>query len=319
MKRLFVAAMAAPLLALPVQAHVTLEKPEATAGQTYKGVLRIGHGCEGASPTTSFSVEIPEALVLVRPMPKAGWQLNVENAPYAKPVSAHGQTVTSGAKKITWSGGRVQDNEYDEFIFIGQLRDEAKGSVYLPVVQTCEKGEWRWIDIPQAGQTMKAPAPVLRVAQATNQTQGQTQNQAQSAIRVEQVWSRATPNGANVGAGYLRVTNTGTTADRLTGGSVDIANRIEVHEMAMDNGVMKMRGLNDGLTLQPGQSIELKPGSYHLMIMGLKQPLKEGTSFSGTLKFEKAGDIPVTFNVLGMGAPAPSGGSPEMMNHSHHH
>ena len=310
MSRLLLAACAATLLSLSAQAHVTLEKPEAVAGQSYKGVLRLGHGCEGGSPTTSFSVEIPEALALVRPMPKAGWQLSVENAPYAKPIKAHGKEITSGVKKITWSGGRVQDGEYDEFIFVGQLRDEASGPIYLPVVQTCEKGEWRWVDFPQGGQAAKNPAPVLRVAAA----------QKQSAIRVEQVWSRATPNGANVGAGYLRVTNTGSTPDRMRSGTTDIANRIEVHEMAMDNGVMKMRALSDGLTLAPGQSVELKPGGYHLMIMGLKQPLKEGAPFSGTLKFEKAGDVPVTFNVLGMGASAPSGGAAgEVMDHSHHH
>lgn len=310
MSRLLLAACAASLLSLSAQAHVTLEKPEATAGQTYKGVLRLGHGCDGGSPTTSFSVEIPEALALVRPMPKAGWQLSVETAPYAKPIKAHGKEITSGVKKITWSGGRVQDGEYDEFIFVGQLRDEAAGPIYLPVVQTCEKGEWRWVDLPQGGQSAKNPAPVLRVAAA----------QKQSIVRVEQVWSRATPNGANVGAGYLRVTNTGSAPDRLLSGATDVANRIEVHEMAMDNGVMKMRALADGLTLAPGQSVDLKPGGYHLMIMGLKQPLKEGVSFSGTLKFEKAGDVPVTFNVLGMGASAPSGGpSGEMMDHSHHH
>ena len=313
MSRFLLAACAATFLALPAQAHVTLEKAEAVAGQNYKGVLRLGHGCEGESPTTSFSVEIPEALTLVKPMPKAGWKLEVENAPYAKPVSSHGKQITSGVKKITWSGGRVQDGEYDEFIFVGQLREDASGPIYLPVVQTCEKGEWRWIDIPQAGQSTRAPAPVLRVAQAQ-------QAQKPSTIRVEQVWSRATPNGANVGAGYLRVTNNGTSEDRLLSGTSDVANRIEVHEMAMDNGVMKMRALSNGLTLQPGQSVELKPGGYHLMIMGLKQPLKEGASFSGTLKFEKAGDVPVTFNVLGMGAPAPSGApAGEMMDHSHHH
>lgn len=310
MSRLLFAAYAATLLALPAQAHVTLEKPEAIAGQSYKGVLRLGHGCDG-SPTTSFSVEIPDGLALVRPMPKAGWQLTTETGTYSKPVTAHGKTYESGVTKITWSGGRVLDGEYDEFIFVGQLRGDVSGVLYLPVIQLCEKGAWRWVEKPQAGQSARAPAPVLRIAQA--------QAQAQSTIRVEQVWSRATPNGAQVGAGYLRITNTGSTPDRLISGSTDVANRIEVHEMAMENGVMKMRALNKGLDLAPGQSVELKPGGYHLMLMGLKQPLKDGTTFSGLLKFEKAGDVPVTFNVVGMGAPAPSGGGKEMMDHSHHH
>jgi copper(I)-binding protein len=308
MKHFFVAANAALLLSLPAAAHVTLEKPEATAGQTYKGVLRIGHGCDG-SPTTSFSVDIPDGLALVRPMPKAGWQLTTETGAYSKSVTAHGKTYESGVTKITWSGGRLQDSEYDEFIFVGQLRNDVSGPLYLPVVQLCEKGEWRWVEKPQAGQSARAPAPVLRVAQA----------QTQSAMRVEQVWSRATPNGASVGAGYLRLTNTGSTPDKLIGGTSEIANRIEVHEMAMDNGVMKMRALSEGLTIKPGESVELKPGGYHLMIMGLKQPLKEGASFSATLTFEKAGNVPVSFGVVGMGAPAPAGGGKEMMDHSHHH
>ena len=115
------------------------------------------------------------------------------------------------------------------------------------------------------------------------------------------------------------MTNTGSTPDRLLSGTTDVANRIEVHEMAMDNGVMKMRQLADGLVLEPGQSVELKPGGFHLMIMGLKQGLKEGTSFNGSLKFEKAGNVPVTFQVLGMGAAGPAGGAHEMMDHSHHH
>jgi copper(I)-binding protein len=294
MKHLLVAASAALLLSLPAAAHVTLEKPEANAGQNYKGVLRLGHGCDGAA-TTSFSVDIPASIGSVRPMPKAGWQLTTNNV--------------AGATRITWSGGRVQDKEYDEFIFVGQVQMSASGSIALPVVQSCDKGEMRWTEIPQTGQKSNFPAPVLRIAQA----------QTQSAIRVEQVWSRATPNGASVGAGYLRLTNTGSTPDKLIGGTSEIANRIEVHEMAMDNGVMKMRALSDGLTIKPGESVELKPGGYHLMIMGLKQPLKEGASFSATLTFEKAGNVPVSFGVVGMGAPAPAGGGKEMMDHSHHH
>ena len=309
MTRLLLAATAALLVAQPVNAHVTLEKPEAVAGQSYKAVLRLGHGCEGGSPTTSFSVDIPDAIALVRPMPKAGWQLKVETAPYAKPIGAHGKEVTSGVKKITWSGGRVLDGEYDEFIFVGQLRDDAAGALAFPVVQKCSKGEWRWVDVAQPGQPAKNPAPVLKV----------TAQQKQSALRIEHVWSRATPVSANVGAGYLRITNTGPTPDRLLSGKSDMANRIEVHEMAMDGSIMTMRQLADGLTVQPGQSVELKPGGFHLMLMGLKDPLKEGTSFSATLKFEKAGDVPVTFTVVGMGAPAPSGAAPEMMDHSHHH
>jgi periplasmic copper chaperone A len=114
-------------------------------------------------------------------------------------------------------------------------------------------------------------------------------------------WSRATPKGAAVAAGYMKITNTGTTSDRLIGGSSDIAPKFEVHEMSMDNGVMKMRPLKDGIEIKPGQSVELKPGSFHVMFVGLKNPLKEGDHIKATLVFEKAGKVDVELDVTGMG------------------
>src|SRR6202035_5648938 len=78
-------------------------------------------------------------------------------------------------------------------------------------------------------------------------------------------WSRATPQGAAVAAGYMKITNTGTTADRLISGSSDIAPKFEVHEMSMDNGVMKMRPVQGGLEIKPGETVEFKPGSFHVM------------------------------------------------------
>ena len=86
-------------------------------------------------------------------------------------------------------------------------------------------------------------------------------------------WSRATPKGASVAAGYMKITNNGTTADRLISGSVDIAPTFEVHEMSMDNGVAKMRPVKGGLEIKPGETVELKPGSFHVMFVGLKNPL----------------------------------------------
>ena len=103
-------------------------------------------------------------------------------------------------------------------------------------------------------------------------------------------------------------------ADRLTGGTLPVAGRFEVHEMAMDGGVMKMRELKKGLEIKPGETVELKPGGFHLMFMDLKQGLKEGESYKGTLVFEKAGKIEVEYKIgpIGGGAPAAGGG------HSHH-
>lgn len=121
-------------------------------------------------------------------------------------------------------------------------------------------------------------------------------------LRISAPWTRATPKGASVGGGYMKITNTGSTADRLVGGSTDISSRFEVHEMSMDNGVMKMRALTNGLEIKPGQTVEFKPGSYHVMFVGLKETLRKGQRVKATLEFEKAGKIDVDFTVEGIGA-----------------
>ena len=89
----------------------------------------------------------------------------------------------------------------------------------------------------------------------------------------------------------MSIVNTGSAPDRLIGGSVAGAGKFEVHEMSMDGGVMKMRPLPKGLEIKPGQTVELKPGSYHVMFVGLKQPFEQGKSVKGTLEFEKAGKV----------------------------
>ena len=125
---------------------------------------------------------------------------------------------------------------------------------------------------------------------------------------ISQAWSRATPNGAKIGAGYLTIENKGATADKLVGVSGDVSPRIEVHEMSMNNGVMKMRPVDGGLTIDPGKTVKLGPGGFHLMIMDLKNPLKQGDKLPLTLQFEKAGKVAVTLDVQGVGAQGPGTG-----------
>ena len=132
---------------------------------------------------------------------------------------------------------------------------------------------------------------------------------------ISQAWSRATPNGAKVGTGYLTIENKGTTADKLVGVTGDVSSRIEVHEMSMNNGVMKMRPVDGGLTIDPGKTVKLAPSGYHLMIMDLKSPLKQGDKLPLTLQFEKAGKVAVTLDVQGVGAQGP-GGADGMMKMS---
>lgn len=130
------------------------------------------------------------------------------------------------------------------------------------------------------------------------------------ALRIEAPWIRATPGGAKVAGGYVRITNTGTQPDRLVGGSIPGSGHGEVHEMSMEGGVMKMRPVDGGVPIAPGQTLELKPGGYHVMFMGLTKGLKEGEGVDGTLVFEKAGTVEVHFDVGGIGA----GAAPQ---HSH--
>jgi periplasmic copper chaperone A len=121
-------------------------------------------------------------------------------------------------------------------------------------------------------------------------------------LKISAAWTRATPKGAPVGGGYLTITNTGTAADRLIGGASDLSAHLEVHSMMMENGVMKMRPVDAGIEIKPGQTVELKPGGFHVMFVGLKKPFVQGDHVKATLKFEKAGDVSVDFTVEGIGA-----------------
>jgi hypothetical protein len=124
---------------------------------------------------------------------------------------------------------------------------------------------------------------------------------------ITQAWSRATPGGAKIGGGYLTIENKGAAPDRLIGGSADAAGKVEVHEMAMNNGVMTMRPLDKGLMIEPGKTVKLAPGGYHLMLTDLKHPLKQGDKLPITLEFEKAGKVQVSLDVEGIGAQGPAG------------
>ena len=99
------------------------------------------------------------------------------------------------------------------------------------------------------------------------------QGAGNASITVEQPWTRATPAGAKTGAVYMTLENKSGTADRLTGASSDVADKLQIHEMKVENGVMQMREIAGGLSVPAGGSVVLKPGSYHVMLIGLKKPL----------------------------------------------
>lgn len=133
------------------------------------------------------------------------------------------------------------------------------------------------------------------------------------AITIETPWSRATPAGAKVAAGYLTIKNEAATPDRLVSVTADLAGRAGIHQMSMADGMMKMRELADGLPIPAEGSVTLEPASYHLMFQDLKRPLKEGETFPATLTFERAGTVTMTFEVRGTGAAAP-----DQAGHKHH-
>jgi len=129
------------------------------------------------------------------------------------------------------------------------------------------------------------------------------QSYAVKDLVIEHPYARATPPGAKAGGAFLTIRNKGSTADRLVDASTPAAKFVEIHEMWMDAGVMKMRAI-PGIDIKPGAKAELKPGGFHIMLLDLKQPLQSGDRIPMTLVFEKAGKVEVSVAVEGMTAGA---------------
>jgi uncharacterized protein YcnI len=161
-------AFAATLAASSASAHITLETREATIGSSYKAVFVVPHGCAG-SATIKIRVQIPEGVIGVKPMPKAGWNVEAVRGKYAADYDFHGTKISEGVKEVVWSGGKLPDDNYDEFVLIGFLTDSLKPNamLYFPTVQECEQGVSRWIDIPAEGSADhardKSPSPGVKL------------------------------------------------------------------------------------------------------------------------------------------------------------
>jgi len=289
-------------------AHITLEKPEAAPKSSYKAVFRLPHGCDG-SATTAVKITIPEGIIAAKPMPKAGWTLSITKGAYAKSYKLYGENVSEGAKEITWSGGKLPDDQYDEFTVQMNVTEAfaAGSTAYFPVTQTCEKGEIKWADIPKTGEASHdhaghggEPAPSLKIIAAAQTEAGKIYTIGD--LQVSGPWARATPNGSKIGGGFVKITNNDHHPDKLVAASLEVAGTTQIHEMKMEGDVMKMAELPNGLEIAPHATLSLEPGKFHLMFMDLKQPLKEGDHLKGSLTFEKAGKVDVEFVVKGFGA-----------------
>lgn len=292
------------LAASAASAHVVFERREAPPNSPYRAILRVTHGCKG-SATTSLRVTLPDGAVGARPMAKPGWSIGTVRGPYKKAYPSPHGTLSEGVREIAWIGGRLPDDQFDEFVFSVTLSEDFRPgeTVYFPVEQTCESGAYHWAQIPKPGQNaheLAEPAPGVSIVAA--RAGGPSIRVGD--LTVEAPWLRATPGGAQVAGGYVRIVNRGTAPDRLVGATMALAQRGEVHEMTNEKGVMKMRPV-EGLTIAPGASVDLKPGGYHLMFLGLKEGLKQGQSVKGSLVFEKAGTAEVTFEVGALGARGP--------------
>jgi copper(I)-binding protein len=142
-------------------------------------------------------------------------------------------------------------------------------------------------------------------------------------LTISEMWTRATPGGAKVAGGYFTITNAGTAPDRLVSATSPASAKVEVHEMAMKDGVMTMRPLESGLAIAPGKSVTLAPGGFHLMLTDLKEPLKEGGLLPIDLTFEKAGKVQATLHIRGVGSKGPAddaakaGSAGAMKGHDH--
>jgi copper(I)-binding protein len=134
----------------------------------------------------------------------------------------------------------------------------------------------------------------------------QAQEYKAGSLTITHPWVRATPGGAQVGGGFLTITSTGPTPDRLLGGTLSGADRVEVHVTSNEGGISRMRPVEGGIEIKPGETVTLAPGSYHLMLMGLKSPFVDGERVKGVLQFERAGAVPVEFEVRPVGAKAPA-------------
>ena len=140
------------LAASPASAHISLEPKQATIGSSYKAVFAVPHGCAG-SATIKIRVQIPEGVIAVKPMPKPGWNVETIKGKYAAEYDYHGAKSAEGVKEVVWSGGKLADDNYDEFVISTFLTGALKPNttLYFPVVQECEQGVSRWIDIPEEG------------------------------------------------------------------------------------------------------------------------------------------------------------------------
>jgi copper(I)-binding protein/uncharacterized protein YcnI len=241
-----------------VQAHVTLPPGGATAGTLYPAAFRVGHACADATATTAIKVRVPAGFTIVEATPRPGWTL----------------AVSTG--EVAWTASSPQAalpaKERAQFVVRGRLPAEP-GPLWFKVMQVCDKGQADWAQVP-TGDADKPDFPAARL---------DVLPPGVAPVDVRDAWTRPTVAGQTSTGVFAKLSSgPGLT---LVGGTSPLASTIEVHEMKLEGDVMRMRALDRGLAVPAGEGVELKPGGYHLMVGGLKQPLALGATLPLTLKF----------------------------------
>jgi copper(I)-binding protein len=280
------AAAAAALLAgaAAACAHVTLPGGGATVGSDYNAAFRVGHACEGAKATTGLAVRLPKGFILSDAQARKGWKLDVQK--------------TTGDGEVRWTAENPQAalpaGERAEFVLRGKV-PSTPGTLWFKVHQTCDVGSIDWAEVPASGTStagLKSPAARLDVVA-----------QGVATVDVRDAWVRPSVPGQSGTGAFMKLT--APAGGRLVGISTPAAGVAEIHEMKMEGDTMRMRELPRGLDLPPGQTVELKPGGYHVMMMDLKQALAKGATVPVTLKFEDAKGQKTSLELtLPVGAPA---------------
>ena len=278
-------------------AHVTLPPGGAAVGSDYRAAFRVGHACKDAATTTAIGVRLPTGFVLSNAEPRTGWKLDVRKG------------AASAATEVRWTAESPQNalpgNERAEFVLNGKT-PATLGPLWFKVLQTCDAGSTDWAQVPASGTStdgITAPAARLMVVAAGVAT-----------VDVRDAYVRQSVAGQSGTGAFMKLTSP--SGSRLVGISTPAAGVAEVHEMKMEGDTMKMRAVPGGLDLPAGQTVELKPGGYHVMLMDLKAALPKGASVPLTLQFEDAKGAKTSLELkLPVGAPEGAPATP--MQHMH--
>jgi len=278
-------------------AHVSLPRGGVTVGSDYDAAFRVGHACEGAKATTGLAVRLPKGFILSDAQARKGWKLDVQK--------------NAGDGEVRWTAESPQTalpaGERAEFVLRGKV-PSTPGTLWFKVQQDCDVGRVDWAEVPATGNStagLKTPAARLDVVA-----------QGVATVDVRDAWVRPSVPGQSGTGAFMKLT--APTGGKLVGISTPAAGVAEIHEMKMEGDTMRMRELPRGLDLPAGQTVELKPGGYHVMMMDLKQALTKGATVPVTLSFEDAKGRKTSLD-LKLPVGAPDGGDAAAPAHQHKH